>query len=90
MSLTVKEFSVNEVGKKYIGTPSMRKYWRERKRKQREKKKLAQEMKRQRKNHKDSKIMVAEDRSYYVFINIPNDCIANALLEISPYPEAAR
>jgi hypothetical protein len=53
MSLTVKEFSVNEVAKKYIGTPSMRKYWREQKRKQREKKKLAQEMKRQRKNHDD-------------------------------------
>jgi hypothetical protein len=40
MSLTVKEFSVNEAAKKYIGTPSMREYWREQKCKQGEKKKI--------------------------------------------------
>lgn len=38
------------------------------------------------KDQQTSKIMVSEDRSYYIFINVPNSCIANALLEISPYP----
>ena len=37
------------------------------------------------KDNRDSKIIVDDERAYLVFINIPNECLAEALQEITLY-----